>query len=179
MTNREVAGAPEMRELTAFVREVLLPGSSDEKPNIDRRSCFFELACKSSPIHRWGIYACEDIPPETRVIEYTGERIDANEVVRRSIRPHLYLFWLDADKNIAIDGGIGGSGAEIINHSCSPNLITDKEDGRLFLASLRPISKGEELTLDYNLERDGATVGCSCGALNCRGTINRLETIQV
>lgn len=179
MMNGEACRAPETHELTAFVREVLLPGSSDEKPQIDRHSCFYELACKRSPIHRWGIYAGEDISAQQRVIEYTGERIDAKEVVRRSIRPHLYLFWLDSNKTIAIDGGIGGSGAEIINHSCNPNLRTDKEDDRLFIASLRPITKGEELTLDYNLERDGAIVPCSCGAANCRGTINRLEATQV
>lgn len=174
MEAENVLACKTQHELTAFVREVLLPGSSDAMPQLDSRFCFFKLDCKGSQIHRWGIFAAENIPAERKVIEYTGEKIDVREVLRRSIRQHLYLFWLNEDRTTAIDGAIGGSGAEFINHSCAPNLETDNEDGRLFLSSRRRIRMGEELTLDYNLDKEGAILTCSCGSKNCRGFINRL-----
>jgi uncharacterized protein len=159
------------RELTAFVREVVLPGSSDAPPKIDSRFCFFNLNYKPSPIHRWGIFAAEHIPARRRVIEYTGQKIDAEEVWRRRIRQHLYIFQIN--RNRAIDGAIGGSGAEFINHSCQPNLITRIVGGRIFFVSLRQIAVGEELTLDYNLKLDNADLPCLCRAAKCRGSLNQ------
>jgi uncharacterized protein len=159
------------RELTAFVREVVLPGSSDAPPKIDSRFCFFNLNYKPSPIHRWGIFAAEHIPARRRVIEYTGQKIDAEEVWRRRIRQHLYIFQIN--QNRAIDGAIGGSGAEFINHSCNPNLYARIGGGRIFFVSLRQIAANEELTLDYNIIADGADLPCVCGAEKCRGTVNQ------
>ena len=158
-------------ELTAFVREVVLPGSSDVVPKIDSRCCRFDLKYNHSAIHRWGIFAAENIPARRRVIEYTGQKIDAFEVRRRRFRHHLYIFRLN--QKWAIDGAIGGSGAEFINHSCHPNLVTRINGGRIFFSSQSPIASGEELTLDYNLVYDGADLPCSCGMENCRGIINR------
>ena len=158
-------------ELTAFVREVVLPGSSDTQPKLDARFCHFDLKYAQSAIHRWGIFAAENIPARRRVIEYTGQKIDALEVRRRRFRHHLYIFQLN--QNSAIDGAIGGSGAEFINHSCNPNLVTRIVGGRIFFSSNRPITLGEELTLDYNIATDGTDLLCSCGMEKCRGTINR------
>ncbi len=157
-------------ELTAFVREVVLPGSSDAPPKIDTRFCFFDLDFKPSPIHRWGIFAAENIPARRRVIEYTGQKIDVEEVWRRRIREHLYIFRLN--QNWAIDGAIGGSGAEFINHSCHPNLYARVGAGQIFFISSRRIAAGEELMLDYNIGNNGADLACSCGAEKCRGIIN-------
>lgn len=158
--------------LTAFVREVVLPGSSGVVPRLDARCCRFELEFDRSPIHRWGIFAAENIPSRRRVIEYTGQRIDGREVRRRRIRRHLYLFRLD--QNWAIDGAIGGSGAEFINHSCDPNLDAHiSGGGRIFLISSRAIAAGEELAFDYNIVCPDADISCSCGTEKCRGIINR------
>lgn len=159
--------------LTAFVREVLLPDAPDAVPRLDPRACAFVLGHGASPIHRWGIFARQDIPARRRVIEYTGQRIDTLEAQRRSIRRHLYLFWLDAGH--AIDGGIGGSGAEFINHSCAPNLRASVRRGRIFLLSVRRIAAGEELTLDYQIVGEVADASCRCGAPECRGSMRRPE----
>jgi hypothetical protein len=48
-----------------------------------------------------------------------------------------------------IDGVIGGSGAEYINHSCAPNLRSRLVRGHILSFSTRPIARGEELTVDY------------------------------
>jgi SET domain-containing protein len=157
------------RRSTAFVREVILPGiGPSERPTVDRSRCGFALEVRPSPIHRWGVFAVEPIPPGSFVIEYTGERIDSAEACRRSFRDNLYLFSIDEE--YSIDGGIGGSGAEFINHSCDPNLVAEIVDERIFLTSSRPIKLNEELTLDYEL--DSLTpITCVCGSANCTGSI--------
>ena len=156
-------------ETTAFVLEVVLPGLNTTRPVIDLERCRYMLNYSHSKIHRWGIFADENIPAQRLVIEYTGQKIDAKEVWRRSFRQHLYVFWLN--ENWALDGAFGGSGAEFINHSCDPNLSTSIIRGRIFLKSERPIMKGEELTLNYNLDDGGSHIVCNCGAENCRKII--------
>lgn len=160
-----------MPALTAFVREVLLPGSRDTRPRIDASTCRFKLKPGRSSIHRWGIFAAEAIPARRRVIEYTGERITRDEAYRRRLRQHLYLF--RCGQNRFIDGAIGGGGAEYINHCCEPNLRAHVRKGRIFYVTLRPIRPGEELLLDYQVGGDDLPRECRCGARTCRGTLNR------
>jgi SET domain-containing protein len=47
--------------------------------------------------------------------------------------------------------------------------------GHILYMSLRPIRKGEELTVDYHFSKDVERVPCKCGAPQCRGTINLLK----
>lgn len=82
-----------------------------------------------------------------------------------------YLAQLDA--YWTVDGAVGGNGAELINHSCEPNLKLRKLRGHLWLFSLRRIRAGEELCYDYGFSKSGKRVPCHCGAANCRGAINR------
>jgi len=140
-------------------------------PQIDERYAKFRLKLARSRIHRWGIYAEEPIPPNRKVIEYTGERISRIETKRRANSTDLiYLFTLDA--YWTIDGSVGGSGAEYINHSCEPNLASRILRGHIVYVSLRPIAPGEELTVDYRFDKKVERVVCKCGAATCRGTIN-------
>lgn len=157
-------------ETTAFVREVLLSGGFLHQPKVEPSACTFRLRTGRSAIHRWGIYADEDIPARRRVIEYTGQRITLREGWRRRLRPQLYLFRCSARR--LIDGGIGGSGAEFINHGCEPNLVARFDHRRVFLASVRAIAKGEELLLDYQVRGDIDPIPCRCGARTCRGFLN-------
>lgn len=158
-------------ELTAFVREVVLPGGPDATPRLDPGACHFALTPGRSPIHRWGIFAAEPIPARRRVIEYVGQVIDTSEAYRRRIRPHIYLFWIRPGR--AIDGAIGGSGAEFINHGCEPNLVARVRGSGVTLVSLRRIERGEELLLDYQITGDVRLLECRCGAPSCRGFMNR------
>ncbi len=139
-------------------------------PKIDPKYCCFRLRLGQSKIHRWGVYADEAIPANRKVIEYTGEKIDKAEADRRAHSP--YLFVLDEDR--MLDGDVGGSGAEFVNHSCAPNLVTRIMKKHILYMSLRRIRKGEELTVDYNYDDTDETIRCACGARSCRGTINIL-----
>lgn len=144
--------------------------SSNGIPTINSSYACFKLYVARSSIHRWGVYAAERIPARRKIIEYTGERISRRETKRRAERPLNYLFTLD--DYWTLDGSVGGSGAEFINHSCDPNVWSWICKGHILYMSRREIQPGEELTVDYNFARDVERVPCSCGAPGCRGTIN-------
>jgi uncharacterized protein len=141
-----------------------------KSPAIDSRRTRYRLQIRESSIHRWGVYALERIPAGHKVIEYTGERISRRETQRRGQGSVTYLFTLDS--YWTIDGAVGGSGAEIINHSCDPNLYSWIYRGHILYMSKRMIRPGEELTIDYLFSDKIDRVRCRCGARSCRGTIN-------
>jgi uncharacterized protein len=137
---------------------------------IDTRFCCFRLRIGESRIHQRGVYAAEPIPARRKVIEYTGERISRRETARRGLGPLTYLFTLD--DYWTLDGAVGGSGAELINHSCDPNLYAWNFKGHILYMSRRRIRRGEELTVDYRFSKKIERVPCCCGSAKCRGAIN-------
>ena len=60
---------------------------------------------------------------------------------------------------VALDHGTGGrpqkagcalsSHLSFLNHSCSPNAAAEVRDGMLHVMALRPVARGEELTISY------------------------------
>ncbi len=142
-------------------------------PKLDPRFVSYKLEIRRSKIHRFGLYSLESIPANRKVIEYTGERCNRKETKRRGEGEYTYLYTLD--NYWTLDGAVGGSGAEIINHSCEPNLVGRIMKGHILYVSLRAIKKGEELTIDYNFERDTGNNKCGCGTKTCRGTLQKLK----
>jgi SET domain-containing protein len=145
---------------------------SPQVPTIDERFANFRLQIRPSKIHRWGVYAGEDIPARRKIIEYTGERISRKETKRRSDTQGRLIYLFTLDKYWTLDGAVGGSGAEYINHCCDPNVKTVIRDGHILYMSQRAIRKGEELTVDYHFAKDVERIPCKCGAAACRGTLN-------
>jgi SET domain-containing protein len=139
-------------------------------PRIDARYTCFRLDIRPSAIHRYGVYALETIPGNRKVIEYTGQRLTTAEADAREDGEYTYLFELD--KEWTIDGAVGGSGAEIINHSCDPNLISRIMKGHIIYMSLRAIQPDEELTIDYQFDAT-EEAPCRCGKSNCRGKMGK------
>jgi tetratricopeptide (TPR) repeat protein len=128
----------------------------------------FDLVVRRSPIHRLGVFAGAPIPAGRKVIEFTGDRVRKAVALRR-LNPRLaYAFELNA--RWVLDGAIGGSGAEYVNHSCEPNLRARIDDGRIWFLSARAIEEGEELSIDYKYA-GAVDVPCRCGAPACRGTM--------
>lgn len=143
-------------------------------PKLDPKYCFFKLKLARSAIHRWGVYAAEPIPANRKVIEYSGALVSRREAKRRAeASEHTYLFTVN--DYWSRDGADGGSGAEYINHSCSPNIRAAVVKKHVLYFSKRAIRKGEELTVDYHFGPDVERVVCTCGAPNCRGTINEYD----
>lgn len=145
--------------------------SNTSNPTVDPKYACFKLRISQSKIHRWGIYAGEPIPKNRKVIEYRGEKISRRETKRRADSAEFnYLFTLDP--YWTIDGSVGGSGAEYINHCCEPNLEARIIREHILYFTLRDIAEGEELTIDYRFGWDVEKYECKCGAPKCRGHIN-------
>ena len=140
--------------------------------------CHFKLRVSPSRIHRLGVFAAENIPARTRVIEYRGKKLNRRQVSEifeerwASRSPNLY-YLARLDVYWAVDGAVGGSGAEFVNHSCDPNLIMMTILKRIWLVSLRRVRRGEELSYDYCFDSRAIRVPCHCGSPNCRGTLNK------
>ncbi|HUR41793.1 MAG TPA: SET domain-containing protein-lysine N-methyltransferase [Verrucomicrobiae bacterium] len=141
---------------------------------------------RQSGIHGTGVFAARDLAFEEEIVWYEGALITHAEAGEREDTGHTFLFTLN--EWWVIDGGVGGSDARFINHSCDPNCeaagVDDDEDNpdpakeRIVIQALRPIRAGEELTYDYQLEvdepitdEDRVLWACRCGSPKCRGVM--------
>ncbi len=145
---------------------------------IHPRRARFLLTIRRSRIHRLGVFAAELIPARKMVIEYTGERITRKKALERQNKSWIQgrpkpIYFFRLSRNWGLDGAVGGSGAEFINHSCDPNLSRRRIRGHIFFFSRKTIPAKSELTLDYRLRKNAPKIPCRCGSRNCRGTINR------
>jgi SET domain-containing protein len=150
-----------------------------KKVTSSRRAPLFEV--RHSPIHGFGVFATRRIRKGTMVIEYLGDRVthaqaDARYEDKDPNDNHTFLFTVDA--KTVIDAGVNGNEARYINHGCDPNCESTTVNKRIFIAAIRTIQPGEELSYDYQIQRDSddapnvdEVYACRCGALNCRGSM--------
>jgi hypothetical protein len=136
---------------------------------------------RDSKVHGKGAFALAPIAKGTRLIEYVGERVSHKEADRRyeskdAHDNHTFLFIVDA--RTVIDAGVDGNDARFFNHSCNPNCESVVENGRVYIEAIRTAQPGEELTYDYQIQREAddppdidAIFACRCGAPRCRGTM--------
>jgi len=139
------------------------------------------IEVRASPLHGLGVFAACRIRKGTRIIEYLGERVSHAEADRRyelkeESDAHTFLFIVDA--RTVIDAGVDGNAARFINHACDPNCESVIENRRVFIDALRAIEPGEELTYDYQIQREpddppdvDAIFACRCGSRHCRGSM--------
>jgi hypothetical protein len=134
------------------------------------------LIIRSSAIHAAGCYTTTAIRKGQRVAEYTGRRISKELAdARYQDSAITYLFGL-GDGTMVIDGhGM----AMFINHSCDANCETSEVRGRVWIAAIKNIPAGDELTYDYCLYDGGEDEAiCNCGAKKCRGSMYSPEEIR-
>ncbi len=143
-------------------------------PQLNKKYCAFELEVRPSKIHRWGVFALERIPKGRKVMEYAGEMVSRKEGKRRAESNEIHCLFT-VDSYWYIDGAVGGSGAEFVNHCCEPNLESRIVKRHVLYYSLRDIEPGEELLLDYHFGKNQERVKCGCGVPTCRGWINLLK----
>jgi SET domain-containing protein len=139
------------------------------------------IEVRASPLHGLGVFATQRIRRGTRIIEYVGERVSHAEADRRyedkdANDAHTFLFIVDA--RTVIDAGVGGNEARFVNHACEPNCESVIENRRVFIEAVRAIEPGEELTYDYQIQREAddppdvdAVFACRCGSARCRGSM--------
>jgi len=146
---------------------------------IPRRPPLFEV--RHSAVHGFGVFAARRIRKGTTVIEYLGDRVshaqaDARYEDKDPNDNHTFLFTVDA--KTVIDAGVNGNEARYINHGCDPNCESTTVNKRVYIVAIRTIQPGEELSYDYQIQRDSDDApnvddvyACRCGALNCRGSM--------
>jgi hypothetical protein len=114
------------------------------------------------------------------VNEYVGEIIDEEECKRRlkhaTDNNISSFYFLTIDQNRVIDAGPKGNLARFMNHSCDPNVETQKwnvnGDIRIGLFALTDIPGDTELTFNYNLDcLSNERAICRCGSKKCTGFI--------
>ena len=148
-------------------------------PRSRRRAPLFEV--RHSPIHGHGVFAVRRIRKGTAVIEYLGNRVthaQADERYRNKSPDDNHTFLFTVDARTVIDAGIDGNEARFINHACDPNCESTIENRRVFIRAIRTIQPGEELSYDYQIQRDSddppnvdEVYACRCGARQCRGSM--------
>ncbi|CAF0962547.1 unnamed protein product [Adineta ricciae] len=136
----------------------------------------------------WGLRALVPIKEGEFVNEYLGELITYEETERRVKLARKNnvkdFYFLVLDKDRVIDAGPRGNLSRFANHSCDPNLRTEKwnisGDLRVGLFAIRAIEAGEELTFEYGVESEfrGDTIfHCLCGAETCTGFMGRSKKL--
>ncbi len=145
-----------------------------ENPKINPDKIWFPMEIFESSIHRYGVRSLARIPAKRFVIEYTGVLLNRRQHKELPVTQESHTYIWQISSYWSIDGVKNGSGAEIINHSCDPNLRVWFKGKQVYYISRRRIAKGEELTIDYNYEASDESIPCHCGSPLCRGTINRL-----
>lgn len=94
-----------------------------------------------------GLFSFGSFYPGEFIVEYTGERISAEEADRRGGR---YLF--EIDEKTTIDGKTRQNMARYINHACKSNAEAEIEDDRIYVYAKQRIESGKEITIDYGKE---------------------------
>ncbi|WP_207000445.1 SET domain-containing protein [Trinickia mobilis] len=134
-----------------------------------------------SPVHGRGVFALANIRAGTLILEYKGELVSWKKAQRAYAlsggeEGHTFFFGLDDGR--VIDGARGGNSARWLNHSCAPNCEAEQVGERVFIRTTRPVRKGAELFIDYQLQVDGRrtaaitrSYACRCQAAGCRGTM--------
>ena len=138
---------------------------------------------KKSKIHGAGVFATKNIPKNTRIIQYVGEKVLRAEGDRRSekrLKQYLnseddgsvYIFELNSKYDI--DGSPNYNKARYINHSCRPNCEVNIDNNEIWITSIKGIKAHEELSYDYGFEFDKNDYKdhiCKCDQKNCIGYI--------
>ncbi len=118
---------------------------------------------RQSRIAGSGVYACEPINKNTRIVDYQGELISASKSDWRERRYQakgmIWSFTINRSK--VRDANVGGNIARFINHSCKPNCYSEVVGYTIWIRAGRNIKKGEELTYDYNTGGE-AGIKCRC-----------------
>ena len=135
---------------------------------------------RRSGIHGRGLFATRDIPENTPIIQYIGEKIDKEESNTRGwaqidhakVTGYAAVYIFTLDDEFDLDGNTPENSARLINNSCSPNCESYIDEEEIWITSLREIRAGEELFYNYGFDLECfEDHPCLCGSKNCIGYI--------
>jgi len=124
-----------------------------------------------------GIFAKRPISKGIYLLKYTGEFISKEKSAKELENGNEYVFTLN-DKH-DIDGSVDWNITRFVNHSCSPNCEAINVDDEIWIASIKEINEGEELTFNYGYPlEEYKNNPCNCGSENCLGYIVANEDLE-
>lgn len=114
-----------------------------------------------------GLFATRPIKKRTRIAEYKGPILNAEDADRAERRGNRYLY--EVSKNRTIDGTPRSNVARYANHSCNPNAESITWRGRVFIKSTKDIEPGDEIVYDYGTDYLKNVIGrANCQCPRCR-----------
>lgn len=129
----------------------------------------FRFTVHHSAINGRGLHTLSDLPARRKLGEISGTRI-SNQVAWRKVAQLEKIFLVALDERFSLDISEGNSFKDM-NHSCEPNCYLRIIAGRIEVYTLRGVSAGSELTVDYVETPHPSGMQCSCRASGCRGMI--------
>ena len=120
-----------------------------------------------------GLFALKPIRRGEFIAYYSGPLITnkrADELWTK------YLFEVNA--RWTIDGSGRNNIARYINHSCKPNAESDVKKHTVFIAAIRTIHPGDEITYNYGRDYFNAFIkphGCRCVGCKQKAAVKRSE----
>jgi hypothetical protein len=125
------------------------------------------LEVRESRIYGMGCFALAAFAARKKIALYAGETVRGSRRIEARLRGQDAIKVIRLADDLAIDGAVGGDETAFINHSCDPNaFMRIVPGGKVAFFTLRDISPGEEITIDYR-DPDHPEV-CHCGAQRCR-----------
>ena len=128
----------------------------------------YDVANRKSRIDGFGAFAAEDIPARRKIGEIRGESISVAEARRRAATRERIMI-VEVSTRKAIDAAASTDPMRFTNHSCQPNARLVVRGGRIEFYSLRAITPGEEITVNYGETHHQGALACRCGAPGCAG----------
>jgi SET domain-containing protein len=114
------------------------------------------LEVKKSQIHGKGVFALQEIHADK--FFYSVPMDDLHKTPAPSLARISKNAFVNDPKVL-----------NFVNHSCDPNCELVINQKGVFLRSIKLITKGGEITLDYTLiEEQNELVQCDCKSQNCR-----------
>ncbi|SOV17458.1 variant-silencing SET protein [Plasmodium gaboni] len=144
-----------------------------------RKSLVKNLEIKKTEKTGYGVFCKRDIKNGELICEYVGEVLGKEEFEKRlkvyeeeSKKTDMYNWYtIQINKDVYIDSAKKGSISRFINHSCSPNSVSQKWIVRGFyrigIFALRDIPSGEEITYNYSYNFLFNNFECLCKSANC------------
>jgi SET domain-containing protein len=120
-----------------------------------------------------GVFADEDISPNERIIEYTGNILSYEDSCGQQ---ENYTVQISANEYM----GPSGKEDDLVNHSCSPNAGLKRIKNEIWLVATKWILKDEEITFDYSTTigpNEEWTMQCNCGSMGCRKIIGKFNML--
>jgi SET domain-containing protein len=120
-----------------------------------------------------GLFALQPIRRGEFIAYYTGRLITNKKADELWTK---YLF--EVNNRWTVDGSTRNNIARYINHSCKPNAEADVRKHKVFIAAIRSIHPGDEVTYNYGKDYFDTFIkphGCLCMGCKQKAAIKRAE----